>query len=80
MEKYNYKILVVNENGNVNVWKISCYIYLILLQFIILLLFTKYFKDEEIKRVIDLLKDESSDKLSILEDLYNLSLNSLLKY
>lgn len=35
------------------------------------------FKEEEIKRVIDLLKDESSDQISILEDL-NVLLDSRL--
>lgn len=40
--------------------------------FFILIIFLISIKNEEIKRVMDLLKDETSDHIGILDDLYKL--------
>lgn len=64
MEDNKYKVIVTDDKGKVKVWKQYLIYYFIHWKFSNFI-----FKDDEIKRVIDLLKDESSALLSILQDL-----------
>lgn len=63
----DFKIIKADENKEVRVCILS--VFLFRFAFLLLLLFKKYPKIGEIKRVMDLLKDETSDRLSILKDL-----------
>lgn len=77
MEETPYKIIVADEKGYVYVWKITYLLGIFLFYLMYFMLSDVSMKKEEIKRVINLLKDESSDHLTILEDLNKLYDNCL---